>query len=216
MLITWDTIQRHHHGVKVVDPCVPLVHVRAAVDPARAGTEGAAVPSNEFVGKIHRSHRNVKAKKKARALRREEKMRTREHDYQQQVEDFSQRVDQVKSFMCQWCWQPMKNTAALRRHQLNGCMRARGKIRKTLIETKSDADPEDANTLHQTDVINEENADTVLLDTETTLTKGYAWMALRAHVTETVGTRALTILEQAFQRGVAKGGDRKSCFQMVS
>ena len=66
------------------------------------------------------------------------------------------------------------------------------------------------------DVINEENADTVLLDTETTLTKGYAWMALRAHVTETVGTRALTILEQAFQRGVAKGGDRKSCFQMVS
>ena len=39
---------------------------------------------------------------------------------------------------------------------------------------------------------------------------------LSLHVTEVVGPRAQVILEQAFQRGVAKGGDRQSCFQMVS
>ena len=215
-LITWDIIQRHHHGKKVVDPCVPLVHVPAAVDPARSGSEGASVPSNEFVGKIHRSHRNVKAKKKARALRREEKMLTREYNYQQQVKDFSKRVDQIKSLLCQWCSEPMHNAAALQRHQLNGCIRVRGKTKKKMFEIRFNADPEHASTLQQTDVNNVENTSTVLADTQTTLTKGYAWMALRAHVTETIGPRALLLLEQAFQRGVAKGGDRKSCFQMVS
>ena len=47
------------------------------------------------------------------------------------------------------------------------------------------------------------------------LNRGYAWRALRDHVTEKVGHRARLILEQAFQRGTAKGGDRQSCFQMV-
>ena len=48
------------------------------------------------------------------------------------------------------------------------------------------------------------------------LCMGYAWEALRDHVTEVVGIRAASILEQAFQRGTAKGYDRQSCFQMVS
>ena len=29
-----------------------------------------------------------------------------------------------------------------------------------------------------------------------------------------MGPRATAILEQSFQRGIAKGGDRRSCFQM--
>ena len=55
-----------------------------------------------------------------------------------------------------------------------------------------------------------------MIEDISTLTKGYAWLALREHVTEVVGPRARVILEHAFQRGVAKGGDRQSCFQMVS
>ena len=47
-----------------------------------------------------------------------------------------------------------------------------------------------------------------------TLTIGYAWRALRDHVTETVGKRARAILEDAFLCGVVKGGDRRSAFQM--
>ena len=47
-----------------------------------------------------------------------------------------------------------------------------------------------------------------------TLSLGYAWKALSKCLTETIGERAEKILEQAFLRGVAKGGDRHSCFQM--
>ena len=47
-----------------------------------------------------------------------------------------------------------------------------------------------------------------------TLSLGYAWKALSKCLTETIGKRAEKILEQAFLRGVAKGGDRHSCFQM--
>ena len=43
---------------------------------------------------------------------------------------------------------------------------------------------------------------------------GYAWKALSKIITETIGKRAEKILDQAFLRGVAKGGDRHSCFQM--
>ena len=206
-LVTWETIKRHHHGINVVNPCVPLIDVPAAVDPARVTTE-TAVPSNEFKPKIHRSHKNVKARKKECAIRLEEKRLSREHKYHQQVEYFARTVEEVKSLMCEWCSRPMTSAAALHKHQVDGCTRARGKNKKdsqTAITTSVPTDTTTSDT---------DTAAVAIVD-DATLSMGYAWNALRAHVTEVVGTRARVILEQAFQRGVAKGGDRKSCFQMV-
>ena len=77
-LIPWSFIKKHHHGKTVVDPCVPLIHVPAAIDPSRAVDISTAVPSNQFAPKIHRTHKNVKARKLAKKLRVEERARERE------------------------------------------------------------------------------------------------------------------------------------------
>ena len=215
-LITWDTIKSHFHGKNVVDPCVPLIDVPAAIDPARAATAGASIPSNEFVPKIHRSHRNVKNMKVERALRQESKRLTREKNFQDKVKDLKTNVKEVQRFRCQCCFEYMISAKSLQRHQLNGCTLARGRRRrlKALIESDTNNASSDADS--QQPETNSEAVDTSTVACRLTLTRGYAWMALRAHVTETVGPRAKLILEQSFQRGVAKGGDRQSCFQMVS
>ena len=137
-VVTWDTIKSHHHGKNVVNPCVPLIHVPAAIDPARAVTHGTSIPSNEFVPKIHRSHRNVKKISVERALRIESKRLTREHNYQEKVKDFTKNVEEVKSFMCQWCFTFKSSVEALQHHQRNGCTLARGRRLKALTESKTD------------------------------------------------------------------------------
>ena len=109
-LISWATIKKHHNNRTVVDPCVP-----AAVDPARLATPETAIPSNQFVPKLHRSHRNVKKKKKERIMRRDAKRRTREHNYKKQVEEIISRVEIVDGFKCQWCSRPMKSVERARR-----------------------------------------------------------------------------------------------------
>lgn len=212
-LITWGEIKKHHHGANVVNPCVPLIHVPAAIDPARVESAencGKAIPSQEFVGKIHRSHRNVKTRNRERALRRESKKVAREHNYREQVKHLADRVEEVKNFMCKWCSRHLNSADALHRHQRDVCVRARGHQKKTLSESVT------ANLSQSTICIEArfEPEETVTV-TDSMLTMGYAWKALRTQVTETVGKRARLLLEQAFQRGVAKGGDRQSCFQMV-
>ena len=211
-LVTWETIKDHHHGEIVVDPCVPLIHVPPAVDPSR--TAENAIQSNEFDPKIHRSHRNVKRRKRERALRRESKKLTREHNYLKKVEDFTERVDQIKGLTCQWCFEVLSSNAALQSHQKNGCTRSRGRTKQERTVTSNDST---TTTNTTTPVPTVSTAPTAPTSQEVpTLTRGYAWVALRDQVTETVGPRARLLLEQAFQRGSAKGGDRQSCFQMVS
>ena len=205
-LISWSTIKKHHHGRNVCDPCVPLVHIPAAVDPARV----SAIPSNEFVPKIHRSHRNVKKRKDERKMRRETRKRTREHNYHKQVEDFKTRVDEVRGITCQWCSQVLSSIGALRKHQQHGCTHTRGRMKKERTESSV------VNSTPRSPPRTEVNDTEVVVTESAALPMGYAWVGLRDHVTETVGTRATMILEQAFQRGIAKGGDRQSCFQMVS
>ena len=207
-LVTWVVIKKHHHGKAPVDPCVPLIHVPAAVDPGRTPTV-----SNEFVGKIHRSHQNVKTRHQERTLRRKQKKLAAEHNFQRQVVDLVQQVERVKSCVCQWCFQTLSSTTALQRHQSNGCTRVRGKTKKSLLQTESETVVSDGFP-QPPDVGSAISDEGVLRENE--LTRGYAWTALRARVTETVGRRATLLLEQAFKRGVAKGGDRQSCFQMVS
>ena len=116
--------------------------------------------------------------------------------------------------MCQWCFTFKNSVEALQHHQRNGCTLARGRRLKALTESKTDN--ASSNAVSQQTETNSETIDIVTVTCMSALTRGYAWMALRAHVTETVGPRAKLILEQSFQRGVAKGGDRQSCFQMVS
>ena len=96
-LVTWTEIQKHHHGNKVVDPKVPLIHVPAAIDPHRLEDDRKRVPSKEFDAKIHRSHRNVKARKKLRELRVQEKARDRENKYQESVRELTRKYEEVKS-----------------------------------------------------------------------------------------------------------------------
>ena len=212
-LIPWETIKAHHNGKNVVDPCVPLIHVSAAIDPARATPGGNPLPSNELAGKIHRSHVNVKARKKQRKLRSEAKKRLREHRYHKQVEVYERRLQEVKNRTCPWCSKWFISIAALRRHQKNGCTSALGKMKLAV----ADAEETDVHAEQETS-----NANTVPVSAPApvvdapALDRGYAWIALRAHITEVVGPRATVILEQAFRRGIAKGGDRQSCFQMVS
>ena len=106
----------------------------------------------------------------------------------------------------------MYSAESLQRHQRQGCVRMRGRALKTLSETES----AETTNAEQTETTNSVTLEDVEIESTPVLSKGYAWVALRAQVTETVGPRARLILEQAFQRGVAKGGDRQSCFQMVS
>ena len=77
-LLPWSFIKKHHHGKTVVDPCVPLIHVPAAIDPSRAADIRTAVPSNEFAAKIHRSHMSVKMMKLAKQMRVEDRKRERQ------------------------------------------------------------------------------------------------------------------------------------------
>ena len=211
-LITWATIMELHNGKKVVDPCVPLIHVPAAFDPARAAASETSIPSNQFEPKIHRSHRNVKKSKVQRALQSESKRLTREFNYQQKAKDVLENVESVNGLRCQWCYETMFNAESLQRHQQQGCTRIRGRAKKKLSETTESAEAMDA---EKTTTTNSTAIENVGFESTTVLTKGYAWVSLRAQVTEIIGPRARLILEQAFQRGVAKGGDRQSCFQMV-
>ena len=211
-LITWETIKKYHHGKNVCDPCVPLIHVPAAVDPSR--TKETAINTNEFVPKIHRSHRNVKAKKRELELRRESKRRLREHNYEKQVVNFKTRVEEVKALQCQWCFKFLSSIEALQRHQQNGCAKAFGRAKKESSGVASGVESSKPNV--ESSEPNPSAKSDVPGPSVPTLTRGYAWKALRDHVTEDVGPRAASILESGFQRGTCKGGDRQSCFELVS
>ena len=102
----------------------------------------------------------------------------------------------------------MSSLKALIKHQTCDCTRERGKRASvaaaaavievnvvTVTESESPSIPPSA-------------------EKESDLPLGYGWKALRSHVTEEVGKRAREILEQSFQRGQLKGGDRRSCFEM--
>ena len=136
-------------------------------------------------------------------------MKTREHNFHKEVADVAARVEEVKALTCEWCFQSVNSVVALQRHQRNGCKRARGRVKQTSSVSNADPEPECA-------AVSAGSVSASDLSRGPNLTMGYAWIALRDHVTETIGARARLILEQSFQRGVVKGGDRQSCFQMVS
>ena len=215
-LLEWSEIKKHHHGNTVVDPCVPLIHVPAAIDPNRAADKSMVVASNEFEPKIHRSHRNVKARKKLKELRAADKARTRELKHRQSVRELLIRFEEGNSLRCQWCSAVMSSLKALTKHQQCGCTRTRGKAAvaaaaAAAAETNIGPASQPMPTPSNAHVTTPDEASDHAVET---LPLGYAWKALRDHVTETVSERARAILEQAFLRGEAKGGDRRSCFQM--
>ena len=60
---------------------------------------------------------------------------------------------------------------------------------------ESDTNNASSNADSQQPETNSESVDTSTVACRLSLTRGYAWMALHAHVTETVGPRAKLILE---------------------
>lgn len=102
----------------------------------------------------------------------------------------------------------MSSLKALTKHQRCGCTRERGK--------KASADTVAAAAAIEVNVVTESESPSMSppAEKESDLPLGYGWKALRSHVTEEVGKRARVILEQSFQRGELKGGDRRSCFEM--
>ena len=121
-----------------------------------------------------------------------------------------------RALQCQWCFKFLRSAETLQRHQQNGCVKALGRAKKQLHECADANLGAEANTDHSV-CSTEANAESDGPGPSgPILCMRYAWEALRDHVTEVVGTRAASILEQAFRRGTAKGGDRQSCFQMVS
>ena len=124
-LISWEEIKRHHHGKEVVNPEVPLIEVEAAIDRHRDVTN--AVSSKEFEPKIHRSHQNVKARKKRKAIRAADRRRAYEHKYELSVQDFVRRYDEEILLKCKWCSQVFSSIKARTKHQKCVCTRKRGK-----------------------------------------------------------------------------------------
>jgi len=104
----------------------------------------------------------------------------------------------------------MSSLKALAKHQqCGGCTRVRGK-------KASDAADAVAVSVIEVNVVTESEPPSIPppVEKESDLPLGYGWKALRKHVIEQVGKRAREILEQSFQRGELKGGDRRSCFEM--
>lgn len=137
-LITWKEIKKLHHGKKVVDPRVPLIDVDAAVDRHRAGNADAIPPSNETKPKIHRSHRNVRAKNKMKEMRRLERMIVREEKFKKSVEEVHRRIEEEQRLKCVFCSKVMRTEESLKRHQQRpgGCTCKRGK-RKAAAATST-------------------------------------------------------------------------------
>ena len=137
-LIPWNEVKKHFRGKEVVDPCVPLVDVDAAVDAHRAGNADAVPSSKEMKGKIHRTHVNVKRRKKMKQLKVKEKRDQRAFNYQKSVEEFSRRIEEEKRHRCKWCSKVMATVESLTKHQKDGCTSKKGKIAAaaaTTVET---------------------------------------------------------------------------------
>ena len=102
----------------------------------------------------------------------------------------------------------MSSLKALTKHQqCGGCTRVRGKKASAAAAAVMEAN-----------VVTEPEPEPPSIpppvEKESDLPLGYGWKSLRKHVIEEVGKRARAILEQQFQRGQLKGGDRRSCFEM--
>jgi hypothetical protein len=129
-LITWKEIKEHHHDIKVVDPCVEMLDVPAAVDRNRAGNADAIPPSNEMKLKIHRSHRNVRARKKMRKKRVKERKIQQELNYKKEVEVYTRRIKEENFLKCFCCSKVLHSVKALEKHQMNGgCTSVKGKVK---------------------------------------------------------------------------------------
>lgn len=124
-LVSWEETKKYFHKVQVVDPCVPLVDVPAAVDPHRVDVEPT---SNELKPKIHRSHQNVKARKKMRKLRAKEKRRERELKYQRLVQEYQRKFDDQELLRCKCCSKMMSSIESLKRHQTGKCTIVKGNL----------------------------------------------------------------------------------------
>ena len=132
-LISWKEIKQHHHGVEVVNPEVPLIEVPAAIDRDRDVTN--TMPSKQFEPKIHRSHHNVKERKRRKSIRAADRRREREHKYELSVQDYLRRYEEERSLKCEWCSEVLSSIKALNKHQSCGCCtRKRGKEKARRVQ----------------------------------------------------------------------------------